>query len=306
MKNAYTYVSRIPSHYTGDDCVQIMIGYKKNITMFNKERIQYHYVPDSSINVNKYLNDDRRFEFPYYDIPEHVERILIGKYKFTNQLLDYEEPYISVSDNSIVERMAIFDKDEAFVVNNILPTKRHTIKVDRVGLENLFKKDKDTYILRMDGSASNEDYSFDIATEYDIVSWAKKRLSRSLGNFKYFLGPSTFEYDWMTKNMNDIIENIDIETIPEGHLNVHDGMIIVKLKEGNINIQLVSEVIFLAPNQYKVVIMDLPLMDKKVTMDTLRMLNIKNAREPKISRILNPNIDSELIQENKRLVRRLK
>lgn len=306
MKSAYTSVSRIPSHYTGDNCAQVMMGYKKYMTMFNKDGVQYHYAPSGPINVNKYLSDNRRFEFPYYDIPVHVENRLNGKYIFTNQLLEYEEAYVTISDNSIIECMAILDKDEALLINNILPVKKRIINVDREGLDRLFKKDIDTYILRLDGSAANEDYSFDIVTEDDVVSWAKKSLSSDLDNFRYFLGSSRFGNAWIKKNINDIIENVNIDTIPEVSLNVLNGIVIVKLKDGNISLQVVDEVIFLGPNQYKIVIMDLPLMDKKVTLDTLRMLNIKNIREPKISRRLNPNIDVELIQVNKRLVRKLK
>ena len=183
MKNAYTYVSRIPEYYTSDDCVQLMIGYKDYMTMFDKEGVLYHNSPENVINVNKYLSDDRRFNFPYHDIPEHIERRLLGTYNFTNQLLNYEEPYVSVSGNVIIESMAILDKDVALVVNNILPIKRRVINVDRVGLDNLFKKDDETYILRIDGSAINEDYSFDVADEDDVVSWSKEILREDFSNY---------------------------------------------------------------------------------------------------------------------------
>lgn len=312
MKKAYTYVSRMPEYYTSSDCVQVMIGFKKCMTMFDKNGILYHYVPDGSMNVNKYLSDNRRFkfQFPYHDIPEHVERRLLGKYNFTNQLLNYEEPYVSISGNAIIERMAILDKDESLVVNNILPIKRSIINVDREGLNNLFKKDDDTYILRIDGSAINENYSFDIADEDDIVSWSKEILREDFSNYHdlsiYDLECSTFTKDWVEKNIDGIIENINIETVPEVPLEVFGGMAIVKIKDGIITVQVVKKVIFLGPNQYKVVIMDLPLMDKKPTIETLRMLNIKSTKEPKISRRLNPNINPEQIQENKRLVKRLK
>lgn len=306
-KNAYTYVSRIPECYTGDDCAQVIIGYKRYITMFDKNGVLYHYSPENVINVNGYLSDDRRFQFPYHDIPEHIERRHLGKYRFANQLLNYEEPYVTVSGNVIVERMAILDKYEALVVNNILPIKRRIINIDREGLDNLLKKEDDTYILRIAGSAINEDYSFDIATEDDVIRWSKDRLNN---DFQDLISGdvvwSDFTKDWIEKNIDGIIENIDIETIPKVPLGVLGGIVIVKLGNGDISVQVVDEIMFLGPNKYRVVIMDLPLMDKKVTMDTLRMLNIKNAREPKISRRLNPNIDSELINENKRLVRRLR
>ena len=310
MKNAYTYVSRIPSHYTSSDCVQVMIGYKKYMTMFDKNGILYHYEPNGNVNVNKYLSDNRRFDFPYYDIPEHIERKIRGKYNVINQLLNYEEVYITVSGNSIIESMAILNKDQALVVNNILPIKRHSIIVDREGLDSLLKKDKDTYILKIDGSLDNEDYSFDIAEEDDIVSWSKETLREDFSNYHdlsiYDLKCSTFTKDWIKKNIDGIIDNISIDTISKVPLDVLDGLAIVKIKNGIITAQVVDEVIFLGQNQYKVVIRELPMMDKNISIDSLRMVNVSKVKEPNISKWLNPNIEPELIKENKRLVKRLK
>lgn len=310
MKNAYTYVSRVPSHYVGDDCAQVMIWYREYMTMFNKRGIQYHYSPENVINVNGYLNDDRRFNFPYYDIPKHIERRFFRKYNVTNQLLNYEESYVTISGNSIVESVAVLNKDEALVVNNVLPIKRRTINVNREELDNLFKKDKDTYILRVDGSACNENYSFSIVTEDDILRQSRDILYKDLDrikeltsiNLEYF----DFTKDWIEKNIDGIIEKISIDTIPKVPLDVHDGVVVVKIIDGLINVSVIEEVMFLGPNQYRVVVRELPMMDKKITIDTLRMLKIDNIKEPIISRKLNPNIDRGLVEENKRLVKRLK
>ena len=47
-------------------------------------------------------------------------------------------------------------------------------------------------------------------------------------------------------------------------------------------------------------------MDKNISIDSLRMVNVSKVKEPNISNWLNPNIEPELIKENKRLVKRLK
>ena len=46
--------------------------------------------------VNKYLEDERRKQFPYSNIPTHFSKIKFKKVIYTNQLLDFEKPYIIV------------------------------------------------------------------------------------------------------------------------------------------------------------------------------------------------------------------
>lgn len=265
MKNTYTYIDHISSHYVGNDCVQLMIGYKNFMTMFNKGGIQYHKVPNSSYDINSYLSDDRKKMFPYNDIPLHYGRVGLFKYTYTNQILNFEESYITISDDTIIEIMAILDKDDAFVVRNVLPIRKKLIRVTREQLEDLF-------------SVKNENGEMSFVMQGDGYLWGL-----------------------------DCCKNLmtEDEDIPKIGLDL-GGIVLVKITNGHIRVQLINSVNSLGPNQYEVIIADLPLMDHIPNKESLRMLNIVETKEQKISRRLNPNIDYDLVRANKRLVKRLK
>ena len=318
MKNTYTYVDHISSHYVSSDCVQLMIGYKNFMTMFNKGGIQYHQVPNSTYDINSYLSDERRILFPYNDIPLHYGRVGMSKYTYTNQLLNFEERYITVSDNAIIERMAILDKDDAFVVSNVLPIRKRFVRMTREQLEDLFRTKNEngemSFVMQYDGYLWGEDCFKTIITEDEIVEWAKEQLTKALNDYKNFeseyRGMDSHTYtsylfasDWLNKNISNI--NIDINSIPKIGLDL-GGIVLVKITNGNISVQLINNINFIGPNQYEVIIANLPLMEQAPTRESLRMLGINDLKEPRISRFLNPNIDHNLVRANKRLVRRLK
>jgi hypothetical protein len=83
-------------------------------------------------------------------------------------------------------------------------------------------------------------------------------------------------------------------------------MVIVKMKDGEFLVQLVEEVILLGTNQYRVTIGELPMMNNKIGIDEIRRLKIRNVKEPKISSVLNQNIDPSLIEKNRKLTRSFK
>ena len=70
-------IKRIKSHYVSDDCVQVMIPYKKEMTLLSSDDILFHHYRyggiDCGVNINKYTLDDRRYLFPYGSIPLHKE-----------------------------------------------------------------------------------------------------------------------------------------------------------------------------------------------------------------------------------------
>ena len=304
MKNTYTYVDHISSHYVSSDCVQLMIRYKNFMTMFNKGGIQYHQVPNSTYDINSYLSDERRILFPYNDIPLHYGRVGISKYTYTNQLLNFEEPYITVSENAIIERMAILDKDDAFVVSNVLPIRKRFIRMTREELEDLFRTKNEngemSFVMQPDGYLWYYDsFGNFLITEKEIVELAKEELQRVLD--ADVLDNYAFTANWLSKN----ISRLDIESIPKVGLEL-DGVILVKIINGNISLQRIISVDFVGPNKYEVIIADLPLMEQAPTRESLRMLGINDLKEPRISRFLNSNIDHNLVRANKRLVRRLK
>ena len=62
----YEFIQRIPSHYVGDDCVQVMMPHYSNsgITILNSDGMIYHYKPNSNLYINKYISDERKNNFP--------------------------------------------------------------------------------------------------------------------------------------------------------------------------------------------------------------------------------------------------
>ena len=103
MKKASEVVKRVQSYYVGEDCIQVMLYYKKNLTILNKDGIIYSHENGPHASINKYVEDERRKQFPYSNIPTHYKKkVLVGKVNCTNQLLNFEEPYIRISDGGIV------------------------------------------------------------------------------------------------------------------------------------------------------------------------------------------------------------
>ena len=97
-------VQRIESHYIGDGYIQTMVPYVNSITILDKHDAIYHHVDGSDCYINKYLSDERRKSFPYSNIPTHFESKGLRRLKFTNQIFNFDEPYVIIADGGkIVE-----------------------------------------------------------------------------------------------------------------------------------------------------------------------------------------------------------
>lgn len=105
MEKSKEYVQKIKSHYVGNDCVQVMIPYQNALTIVSPDGMLYHHTPESRIYVNKYLEDERRKQFPYSNIPTHYSRILFKKFAYTNQILDFDKPYIRIGEWFLVRKL---------------------------------------------------------------------------------------------------------------------------------------------------------------------------------------------------------
>ena len=125
MKKTNEIVQRIQSHYVGDDCIQIMFPYQDTLTILNQDGMLYHHKPGSSVYVNKYLEDERRKQFPYSNIPTHFSRVKFKKVAYTNQLLDFEKPYIRIGDGYFSESFVIKDNNQALLISSIMEPDNH-------------------------------------------------------------------------------------------------------------------------------------------------------------------------------------
>ena len=75
MKKTNEIIQRIKSCYVADDCIQIMTPYRDGITILSQDDILFHYKKNSNYYINKYLQDERRKQFPYSNIPTHYSRV---------------------------------------------------------------------------------------------------------------------------------------------------------------------------------------------------------------------------------------
>lgn len=119
MKSRNEKIERIPCYFVNNDCSQITLPFRNNITLFSSdicnEGILCHYdFNDDSQNVNKYLLDERKNDFPYANIP--IYKGLLGVY-YINQLFEYNKHYITLIDGNIRDRYLIKDNNEVILLN---------------------------------------------------------------------------------------------------------------------------------------------------------------------------------------------
>ena len=90
-------VERLRKEYISDLCVQVMLGFydynNNGVRLENGSDglTMFEFDPKNGIYKNVYLDDVRRLNFPYGNIPVHKE---LFDYNVVNQILDYDLPYI--------------------------------------------------------------------------------------------------------------------------------------------------------------------------------------------------------------------
>ena len=111
-------IQQIDNKYVNDNYLQIMLDYQKYLLLIgNKKMMFYNNTQKQPCEeyTNSYLNDKRRFEFPFSNIPEHTERIYLKKYSCVNQILELDIPYILVSDGHIVKMTAFKTNNKTYI-----------------------------------------------------------------------------------------------------------------------------------------------------------------------------------------------
>lgn len=139
-------VRRIPPQYVQDDCLQEMVGYNGEICIIDSEGIVYSDLSDEEIK-NEYLYDERRFNFPYSNIPSHIRKIGFKKYKVANRILDFNKIYVHMTKQGIFTEQAIKNGEEALVVFEKMMYLNNPEEemLTREELEKYFDERKDVY-----------------------------------------------------------------------------------------------------------------------------------------------------------------
>lgn len=280
-----------------------MIPYKNTITIFDKNDILLHLKKGSSSYINKYIEDERRHQFPYSNIPMHCCRVGGKKINYINHLMDFEEPYVRISDEYILQSFAIKDGNEALLINQTFPIIETTIEVSRAELEELFRqptgKNEHLYLMKLDGSLYNSYLEKILPSEDQILQSVQKHTIKEL---EYYFNMPTYFSNNTKEILRNCVKNLTIENLPTNYQFTADDIILVRLDGNNISIQSIS-IRLMGKDKYKLDIINLPIT--KYTLEQLKYLGhkIETTTEPKISRSLNPEITKEDIEQAKKMIK---
>lgn len=314
MAKVNEVVQRIESHSVGDDCIQVMVPYKSEITILNKDGIIYSHKEGSHIFINNYVDDERKKQFPYSNIPIHYEKVgFFEKMIFANQLFDFEKPYISIVDNHIIESFAVKDKNEALLINKIIAGDRKTKYITRQELEELFKENQNKLVLYLEDESISVGQYHPLASEEQIYKYVKNEITENVEEFRKYVdtnrsstvGWYLCEHPLFLDFVEQGIKSFDLKNM-ELDIRLKGGRaIIVNSSENDMTMQYVRAS-FVSINNYKINIIDLPV--NKYTLEQLKNLSpiIIKTKEPRISLKLNPGVSKQELQEAKQMVKTLR
>ena len=315
MKKTTEIIQKIESHYVGDDCIQIMIPYKNAITVLNQDGILFHNKTGSNLHINKYLEDERRKQFPYSNIPTHYSKVgLFKKMAFANQLFEFEKPYIRICDGFISESFVVKDNNQALLINSIMQNDKKTIHMTYEELLRFVNKneaDEQIYYVYLDGGLHPSDCAL-YPTEEKIYNHIKKQFEKNVKDFREYQQEHTDvvsqylrQNPWFLNYIEQSINNLDLSLI-DFNVGIGDDstLLILRINNGNIKIQGV-DVRFVRKDDFKVDIYDIPV--NKYTLEQLKFMpKINFTKEPKIPLKLNPGVTKQDIQESKQMIKTLR
>lgn len=114
-------IVKVNKKYSGEDCLQVMLGYSSKMLIINNTEVQFYSLGMGDVQINSYVLDKRRLQFPYSDRPTHyTKRLFQPKFFFVNQLLTFGKPYILIRDGSVSYISAHIIGDESYILGQPL------------------------------------------------------------------------------------------------------------------------------------------------------------------------------------------
>ena len=306
-KNKSEILFKMNDYYTKDDCMQIMLYYQNNLTFMGyfkgNQRIMYNHLVEfgEQEEPNLYLYDDRRRGFPYYSIPTHIERIgLFDRYIAANQIINYEEPYISFIDGKIVKHTGFKDGNDFYLHNkviNVNDTDMHEKKI--ICREDIQKYIETGYIDGID----NKDYKYVMIS--DGASWFYRNELDSAESI------TSMQQSQMLNIINNSIKSdkdrnllayavTKLEDIALPY--EYDPRIMIKF--GNDSSLKIEEFIITYKGYgiFELCITNIPITKESLSKIKANVMlpKIKMYREPRVSMHLNPNVTREQLEEVER------
>jgi len=286
-------VAKMHKRYVGQDCAQLMIPYFTTMTVFNNSEMLFHAKGINNIEVNRYLYDERRKQFPYHDIPTHyTKKLFQKKLVYVNQICDFDKPYLLIRSGLPQQYYVSKTSDGAIVVQQNLETTNHDRK--------FFNTEEMHSFLRELITCNNGEQSYAIDMDGKFLNFvSKEERMLELNKFLDYLEENNiyYKYDGYTLNYGYVP---DKSKIPSTMIPMDGPIFIVKINGSEIKIKLV-EVTSMDKDYSRLSVYDLPL--NKFTLEQISCLTSeasKTLKEPTISRRLNKNITKSMILTSKK------
>lgn len=318
MENKREIIQRIPSWYIGEDCAHVMIPYKNAITILNKDGIVYHHKEGSGVYINKYLEDGRRKQFPYHNIPMYYTKFAFdGTYHYANQLFEFDQPYIRINDGLLIESYVVKDKKEAVAINKILPFIGCKSFKTRSELDKLIEQfananeNERVYCIYLGGTMPINN-KFTVASESEISDQVKEMLLKNANDLRKYVAdnPCTVVGNYFQENpsflnfVDSSLQNFELNRYNVSvELTKNNTTMLFARTNGNDIKMQGMDLVYCAPDYYKVTTYDIPVT--KYTLEQLKFLTTKIEKipEPKISLKDNPGVTKEDIKLAKRMIK---
>lgn len=300
------YIHRIPAHYVCEEkgCAQVMLPYLAAMTLFNKDGILFNQNCNQFEFINNYLNNENRFVFPYHNIPNHIKRYqLFGRSNVTNQLLNFDEHYITITDGRAIDRYIIFDQGEALMLTKPLPKtfdeeyENKKIILTRDELDDFFKpknENEKTYLATTTGNIFNGD-TVSYNTEEEFADAKRKRIEEEFNHLKNGFSEEAIKF------LEDKIRTISTSDLKD--IILYPSVYLIRMDGSEISIELILTRIILS-NRYELLIKKIPL--NKYVLEQFKYMtpNIVELKEPKISLRLNQSVTKEDVKKAKEMILR--
>lgn len=285
-------IQKIDNKYVGDECIQMMMAYRKYLGLIGNGEILYHDQPNFKL-INKYLEDERKNQFPYSNIPTHIKRVGFKKFKVANQLLNFDTPYFRFSSEFSSICYAVKDNKNAYLVNDFLAPSQPTVTyLTREELENLFDKKEDQLQLILYNNKLGN--SLIIPTQEEILASFKKDVINI-----YIESQNGYN---AKKVLTSVVNHATSDSIISDYQFCSDDILVVNSKGKDLSISMVS-LRYENENCFKMISKNIPI--NKCTLEQIKSFGNKIilSMEPKIKLSLNPNITPKDIEVGKKLVK---
>ena len=295
-------IKRIPPIYVSDDCVQLMINYKNSMITLDNEGIIFN-CNDREIYKHDYIYDDRKSLFPYSSIPRHYDK---KGNVVVNQILEFDKSYIYLIDGVLSEKYVTRYNDETYVFSRTLigyPKELKTMNYKELK-EYLDKESKESICINLDGTIPDS-YEI-IPSEEEINNIIKNDFKTNVEKLHSLNDESTpyaYPYILLNKWFIEYLKNAEVDlTLMDFDYEREQPLLIVKYEDNKINLEALR-IIFKRKDTFEII--KHGIFVNKYSLENLQNIKISDICETNISLNLNPEIDKEDLEKEKRLFKKI-